>query len=51
MSFAKDGDKFTDKAFISVTLPAGDEKELATILDLPDCWRGNMRNLRKNKMS
>ena len=38
MSFEKDDDRPTDKASISITVPAGDEKELATILDLSDCW-------------
>ena len=38
MSFEKNNDTLTDKASISVTVPAEDEEQLATTLDLPGYW-------------
>ena len=38
MNFEKGDDRPIDKASISVTVPAGDEEELTTTLDLPHCW-------------
>ena len=38
MSFEKVDSRPTNKASISVTVPAGDEEELATTLDLQHCW-------------